>query len=62
MTREELIAKIESEGGVIAAVDYGICVEDLPEDTPTEICNAWRRLEETEVDENLIIEWLGIEE
>lgn len=42
--REALAAKIEWEGGVLEALDYGITTEMMPEGD-TELAGAWAKLE-----------------
>jgi hypothetical protein len=42
--REELANKIEWEGGIIDALDYGIKTENMPEGD-TELAEAWGKLE-----------------
>jgi hypothetical protein len=44
-SRADLLAKIEWEGGVIAALEYGIKTADMPEGD-TEMEQAWRKLED----------------
>jgi hypothetical protein len=44
-TKQDLAQKVEWEGGLAAAIDYGIKHDELPDDTPTETVDAWRRLE-----------------
>lgn len=58
MTIEELAAKIEWEGGIVDAVEYGIHADDLPAETPLAIREAWQRVEDALTDENLILRWL----
>jgi hypothetical protein len=43
-SREHLAAKIEWEGGILEAVDYGIKTEDMPEGD-AELTEAWAKLE-----------------
>lgn len=58
-TESELNAKIEWEGGLIAAVfGYGISADDLPRHTPETIRAAWGRLDEAQSDVDLIEKWL----
>ena len=42
--REALAAKIEWEGGLMEALDYGIKTDDMPEGD-TELTEAWAKLE-----------------
>jgi hypothetical protein len=42
-SREELANKIEWEGGIFEALDYGIRSDDMPEGD-TELVEAWRDL------------------
>lgn len=42
--RTDLAAKIEWEGGVFAAMEYGITVADMPE-ADTELIEAWTKLD-----------------
>lgn len=58
MTIEELASKIEWEGGIMEAVDYGIKVADLPEDIPVEIRDAWQRMRNVLADVDLVQRWL----
>lgn len=58
-TESELNAKIEWEGGLIEAIfEYGISAEDLPRHTPENIRAAWGRLDDAQVDVDLIEKWL----
>jgi len=43
-SREHLAAKIEWEGGILEALDYGIRTGDMPEGD-TELIEAWGKLE-----------------
>ena len=43
-SREHLAAKIEWEGGILEALDYGIRTGDMPEGD-TELAEAWEKLE-----------------
>jgi len=43
-SREHLAAKIEWEGGVLEALDYGITTGDMPEGD-AELAEAWGKLE-----------------
>jgi hypothetical protein len=43
-SREHLAAKIEWEGGLMEALDYGIKTEMMPEGD-TELAEAWAKLE-----------------
>ena len=45
-SREHLADKIQWEGGILEAVDYGIKTEDMPEGD-TELTEAWAKLEAT---------------
>lgn len=57
--REDLAAKVEWEGGVSDAIlDYGITHDQLPEGTPTEVVEAWKRVEEVSPDERMLGLWL----
>lgn len=58
MTKEELAAKIDWEGGVESAINYGIKVTDLPEDTPARVVHAWAILQAAREDLDLINAWL----
>lgn len=59
MTREDLAAKVDWEGGVAEAITgYGISSRTLPEDAPGEIVRAWRRVEESSKDIAAIQKWL----
>lgn len=42
-TREEVRGKIEWEGGIMEALDYGLRVTDMPEGD-TELRDAWDKL------------------
>jgi hypothetical protein len=42
-SREAVAGKIEWEGGIFEALDYGIKTEDMPEGD-TELAEAWRDL------------------
>ena len=61
MTKERLADKIEWEGGVLEAVEYGIKVSDLPDGVPEEIADAWGRLEMAAEDAQLVRGWLWSE-
>ncbi len=43
-SRSELAGKIEWEGGILEALDYGIKTADMPEGD-TELTEAWAKLE-----------------
>ena len=43
-SRGAVAAKIEWEGGIVTALDYGIKAADMPEGD-TELAEAWDRLE-----------------
>lgn len=44
-SRADLASKIEWEGGILDAVDYGIRAEDMPEGD-VEMAEAWHELED----------------
>jgi len=44
MTEDSFVGKISAEGGIIAALDYGLKATDL-EDQTSELATAWRVLE-----------------
>jgi hypothetical protein len=46
-SRADLLAKIEWEGGVVEAYDYGIGHEEMPEGD-TELTELWKQLEEAQ--------------
>lgn len=59
-TRQEVAGKVDWEGGVADAIQgYGLDVDVLPEDTPTEVVEAWIRVRESRKDVDLIADWLG---
>lgn len=43
-TREDFAAKVEWEGGVFEALDYGLTISDVPDDD-TELKEVWGQLE-----------------
>ena len=43
-SRDDLAAKIEWEGGILEALDYGIKIADMPEGD-TELIEAWTKLQ-----------------
>lgn len=45
MTVEEFVAKVEGEGGIESALDYGLHEDDLP-DEAEELKAAWKELRE----------------
>ena len=58
-SKEDLVAKMEWEGGVEGAINgYGIHSDDLPEGTPPEIAEAWKRVELVGADIIAIENWL----
>lgn len=58
-TPQELAGKVDWEGGVTEAIlGYGIKSEDLPEATPAEIVEAWKRVEAVGPDVDKIQNWL----
>lgn len=61
MTKEELVHKVEWEGGVMEAVEYGITVSQLPPDTPEDILDAWAQLEEAQLCVSAVYRWLEME-
>ena len=58
MTKEELRDKIAWEGSVMDAVEYGIKLEDFPEDTPAEVTDAWYQLQEATRYIDTVYRWL----
>jgi len=44
VTVNEFIGKIQYEGGIISALEYGLTYEDL-DDQNTELARAWKDLE-----------------
>lgn len=58
MTKEEFAAKVDWEGGVADAVDYGLKASDLPADAPAKVRAAWAALEDARVHVDTINEWL----
>ena len=61
MTKEEFRDKVEWEGGVMEAVDYGLKVTDLPDDVPAKVADAWHRLESALRYIDVIDAWLDTE-
>ena len=43
-SRFEVWSKVENEGGIYAALDYGLKASDLP-DVDTELQEAWQKLD-----------------
>ena len=60
-SKEDLAAKIDWEGGVMEAVEYGVKVTDLPADTPAPVCVAWLKLQEATEYIDAINAWLEAE-
>lgn len=59
MTRDELAAKADWDGGLPECIFGGILKHtDLPASAPTEIKQAWKRLEEAKRDMDFVGEWL----
>jgi hypothetical protein len=55
MTKDELAAKVEWEGGIPDAIlDYGLTIADLPVD----VIDAWYRIYMISDDVDLVNEWL----
>lgn len=55
----DLAAKVEWEGGLTEAIlGYGIKSEELPEGTPEEVVEAWKRVEAVKPDLAVIENWL----
>jgi hypothetical protein len=46
-SRADLFAKIEWEGGVVEACEYGIHADEMPEGD-TELAELWQKLEEAQ--------------
>lgn len=44
-SRERLVSKIDWEGGLLDAIEYGIRAEDMPEGDD-ELAKAWKKLED----------------
>lgn len=63
MTREELAAKVDWEGGVAETLTgYGLASGMLPEDAPQTVKSAWERLyTQGREDIEVIEEWLWAE-
>jgi hypothetical protein len=58
-TREEVAGKVDWEGGVSETITgYGLSSDILPKDAPSEIVEAWKRVEESSKDIDLIWRWL----
>lgn len=55
---QALAAKIDWEGGVFEAAEYGIKADELPDSAPQDIRDAWERVCDACDDVNLINEWL----
>lgn len=64
MTKEEILDKIDWEGGIAEAIlGYGLSFEDLPENAPPEVRYAWKELQEQGQEWILTIDrWLGEQE
>ena len=59
MTREELAARVDNEGGIWEAVfHYGLTVEDLPDDVPHNIAEAWYDVQKASYSIGVISRWL----
>lgn len=55
----ELYDKIDWEGGFPDVIfGYGIYSKDLPEDTPADIIEIWKRLEDMDEDIRKVQGWL----
>jgi hypothetical protein len=62
MTKEELAAKVEWEGGVAEAIiGYGLKLEDLPPDAPTHIRACWKTVQDARFAIEQIANWLEAE-
>lgn len=62
MTREELAAHADWEGGVTEYImGYGCSYKNLPEDVPPEVRVAWKKLYESTHDVDTIQKWLWSE-
>ena len=58
-SKEELHDKIDNEGGVLEAIlVYGIFSENLPDNTPPEIVEAWKKIESVYDAHELINDWI----
>ena len=62
MTKEDLAAKVEWEGGVFEAITgYGIGLDDLPEDAPTFVRANWKLVVDAGYAVGRIENWLAAE-
>jgi hypothetical protein len=58
-SREALARKVDWEGDTVEAiVGYGISADQLPEDTPQEVVDAWKNVEGIRADLRIIDNWL----
>ncbi|MEE9569340.1 MAG: hypothetical protein V3W37_08140 [Candidatus Binatia bacterium] len=55
MNKEDFYDKVDWEGGVMGAIEYGLTSNDMPPDTPGAVKTAWDRLVR---DFKIINEWL----
>lgn len=63
MTREEIAAKVEWEGGLGETINgYGLNSSVLPDDCPENVRNAWMNVEAINVDLDVINNWLDGED
>jgi len=59
VTREDLAAKADWEGGLCEAIfGYGLKSSDLPKNAPSEIKQAFRALEAVKPQVDLLNKWL----
>lgn len=63
MTKEEIDAKIDWEGGIAETITgYGLAPSCLPEDAPQSVKTAWERLyTQAREDIDIIDKWLDEE-
>lgn len=45
MKAEDFLAKVDWEGGIDAALDYGLSASDIEDDDDSELREAWETLE-----------------
>ena len=58
-TLDDLLSKIDWEGGILDAIQYGISHESLPDEVPPAVKAAWKKIEKATDDLYVIETWLN---
>jgi len=59
MTKDEILSKIEYEGGIAETiVGYGLGIDNLPADVPMNVRIAWRTISLYQESYTIITDWL----